>query len=455
MNNKNIAIKVENISKCYRIGLKETMQDSLVKTVGNFIVNPLKNYRTYRSLYNFDDVNPGQDNNPSDVIWAVRGVSFDVNEGEMVGVIGVNGAGKSTLLKILSKITAPTSGRVTIRGRISSLLEVGTGFHPELTGRENVYLNGTILGMRKKEIDRKYDEIVDFSGVEKFIETPVKRYSSGMKVRLAFAVAAYLEPEILIIDEVLAVGDVRFQKKCMDKMKEVGQHGRTVLFVSHNMPAVTRLCGRAILLNGGKVQDDGPSDRIVSAYMSAGKTTAGERKWDDLMESPGDDVIRLRAVRVKTEDGRVTETVDIRYPVGIEIEYDLLKPGHELLVYYHVMNEDGIEAFETIDTDPSWRKKTRPIGRYVSTAWIPGNLLSEGMYFIGPAIRTMKPEIRRVRVDDAVGFHVIDSLEGNSARVDWIGDLAGVVRPLLKWETQFFPDKHTIPEETMIGKAQI
>lgn len=453
MNNKNIAIKVENISKCYRIGLKETMQDSLFKTVGNFIANPLKNYRAYRSLYNFDDVNAVQDNNPSDVIWAVRDVSFEVREGEVVGVIGVNGAGKSTLLKILSKITVPTSGRVTIRGRISSLLEVGTGFHPELTGRENVYLNGTILGMRKKEIDRKYDEIVDFSGVEKFIETPVKRYSSGMKVRLAFAVAAYLEPEILIIDEVLAVGDVRFQKKCMDKMKEVGQHGRTVLFVSHNMPAVTRLCERTILLNGGRVQADGPSDRIVSAYMSAGKATGGERKWENLMESPGDDVIRLRSVRVKTEDGQVTETVDIRYPVGIEIEYEVLKPGHEFLVYYHVMNEDGIEAFETIETDPTWRQKTRPIGRYVSTAWIPGNLLSEGMYFIGPAIRTMKPEIRRLRVDDAVGFHVIDSLDGNSARVDYIGDLAGVVRPFLKWETQFFPDRSKVPEETMTGKA--
>lgn len=454
MNTKNSAIKVENISKCYRIGLKETMEDSFLKTIGNFIVNPLKNYRTYRSLYNFDDVHPDQDNNPSDVIWAVKDVSFEVKEGEVVGIIGVNGAGKSTLLKILSKITVPTCGRVTIHGRISSLLEVGTGFHPELTGRDNVYLNGTILGMRKKEIDRKFDEIVDFSGIEKFIDTPVKRYSSGMKVRLAFAVAAYLEPEILIIDEVLAVGDARFQKKCMDKMKEVGQHGRTVLFVSHNMPAVTRLCERTILLNGGRVQADGPSDRIVSEYMYAGKGTTGERKWDDLMESPGDEVIRLRSVRVKTEAGHVTETVDIRKPVGIEIEYDVLKPGHELLVYYHVINEGGIEAFETIETDPTWRKKPRPIGRYVSTAWIPGNLLSEGMYFIGPAIRTMKPEIRRFRVDDAVAFQVIDSLDGNSARVDYIGDLAGVVRPLLKWETQFCPYRNEVPEETMTGESK-
>ena len=269
MNDKNIAIKVEHISKCYRIGLKETKQDSLLKTISNFMINPLKNYRTYRALYNFDDVSPDQDTIPSDVIWAVKDVSFEMKEGEVVGIIGVNGAGKSTLLKILSRITVPTSGRVTIRGRVSSLLEVGTGFHPELTGRENIYLNGTILGMRKKEIDRKFDEILDFSGVEKFIDTPVKRYSSGMKVRLAFAVAAHLEPEILIIDEVLAVGDARFQKKCMDKMKDVGKHGRTVLFVSHNMQAITRLCPRTILLSDGQVLADGPSPEMVSIYLNS------------------------------------------------------------------------------------------------------------------------------------------------------------------------------------------
>ncbi|MCA9422956.1 MAG: ABC transporter ATP-binding protein, partial [Nitrospira sp.] len=249
-----LAIKVENISKCYRIGLKENMHDSLGASILHFLKNPLHNYRKYRSLYQFDDLRPDQGDNRPDVIWALRDVSFELKKGEVVGIIGINGAGKSTLLKILSKITVPTSGSVTIRGRISSLLEVGTGFHPELTGRENVYLNGTILGMRKKEIERKFDEIVDFSGVEKFIDTPVKRYSSGMKVRLAFAVAAHLEPEILVIDEVLAVGDARFQKKCLDKMKDVGQQGRTVLFVSHILPAVTRLCRRTILLNGGRVQ---------------------------------------------------------------------------------------------------------------------------------------------------------------------------------------------------------
>ena len=449
MKNNDIAIRVENISKCYRLGVKEEQADNFLATMGNFIKNPIKNYKKYRSLYHFDDFDPLGENNPPDILWALKDVSFEVREGEIVGIIGVNGAGKSTLLKILSRITVPTGGRATIQGRVSSLLEVGTGFHPELTGRENVYLNGTILGMSKKEIDRKFDQIVDFSGIEKFIDTPVKRYSSGMKVRLAFAVAAHLEPEILIIDEVLAVGDASFQKKCMDKMKDVGQQGRTVIFVSHNMPAVTRLCPRTILLNGGIVQVDDSSHRVVSAYMQAGMATKAERIWQNCETAPGDEVIRLCSVRVKTKDGQVTEAIDIKSPVGIEMEYEVFQPGYELQVYYHVIFEGGVEAFEPIDNDPIWRNKPRPVGRYVSTSWIPGNLLSEGMYFIGPTIRTKNPEIRRVRVDDAVAFQVIDSLDGNSARVDFMGNMAGVVRPLLKWETQFSPHGECVATKTM------
>ena len=453
MHDSNTAITVENISKCYRLGVKEDIHDTFGHTLLDCLKSPIKNYRKYRSLYNFDDIHPDQDNLPPDIVWALKSVSFEVKKGEVVGIIGVNGAGKSTLLKILSKITAPTGGRVTIRGRISSLLEVGTGFHPELTGRDNVYLNGTILGMRKREIDRKFDEIVDFSGIEKFIDTPVKRYSSGMKVRLAFAVAAHLEPEILLIDEVLAVGDASFQKKCMDKMKDVGQQGRTVLFVSHNMQAVTRLCPRTILLNGGRVQTDDSSHRVVSAYMQAMVATNGERVWHDCGTAPGDEIIRLRSVRVKTKEGQVTDVIDIKSPVGIEMEYEVLQPGYELLVYYHVIFESGVEAFESNDNDPMWRKKPRPVGRYVSTSWIPGNLLSEGMYFIGPAIRTRNPEIRRVRVDDAVAFQVIESLDENSARVD-MSKLAGVVRPLLKWGTQYKVKGDQVLEETIAAEKK-
>jgi lipopolysaccharide transport system ATP-binding protein len=440
MNNKNIAIKVEHISKCYRIGMKETIQDTFFKTISNFIKNPLKNYRTYRSLYTFDDVNPDQDTDPSDVIWAVRDVSFEVQEGEIVGIIGINGAGKSTLLKILSKITVPTNGQVTIRGKISSLLEVGTGFHPELTGRENVYLNGTILGMRKTEIDRKFDEIVDFSGVEKFIETPVKRYSSGMKVRLAFAVAAYLEPEILIIDEVLAVGDVRFQKKCLDKMKEVSQQGRTVLFVSHNMPAVTRMCTRTILLNEGRVVADGPSSEVVGVYLNFNSSSQAERKWPDLTKAPGDEVVRLCAARIRTEEGQVKESFDTKKPIGIEVEYEILQPDHVFILYFHVLNQQGIEAFTPFDNDPSWKGKGRSTGRYISTTWIPARFLAEGMFYIGIGIATLYPTVPRIRVKDAIAFQAVDAITDDSAMDDYHGKFnGGVVRPFLKWETKFVP----------------
>jgi len=438
MSNIHTAIVVENLSKCYRIGLKEEMHDSLAKSLFSFIKSPLHNYRKYRSLYRFNE--DQTDSMSSDIIWALKNISFEVSEGEIVGIIGMNGAGKSTLLKILSRITHPTGGRAEIRGRVSSLLEVGTGFHPELTGRENVYLNGTILGMRKKELDLKFDEIVDFSGIENFIDTPVKRYSSGMKVRLAFSVAAHLEPEILIIDEVLAVGDSKFQKKCLDKMENVSQKGRTVLFVSHNMQAVTRLCSRTILLGNGQMMADGPSNKIVSIYMDSAKGTRAEQKWSDLTKAPGDDVARLCAVRVRSEDGLISDAVDIRKPVRIEMEYELLQPDYKLFTYFHLFNEDGLRIFESVDTDPSWRGRKRPKGRYISTAWIPGNLLSEGTMYIAPCLRTLDPEIKRFRVNDAVAFQVIDSLDGNSARVDCVYNLGGVVRPLLKWETQFRPN---------------
>lgn len=443
MGNESKAIRVENISKCYRIGLKDNMHDTLAKTVFKVIKSPLDNYRRYRSLYKFDDLNPDSDEMRSDVIWALRDISFEVRAGEVIGIIGLNGSGKSTLLKILSKITDPTRGRAEIDGKLSSLLEVGTGFHPELTGRENIYLNGSILGMKKKEIDKKFDEIVDFSGVEKFVDTPVKRYSSGMRVRLAFAVAAHLEPDIVLIDEVLAVGDIQFQKKCLNKMQDIGQQGRTVLFVSHNMQAVTRLCPRTILLNNGRLVEDGPSYNVVSAYMGTDKSTRAIREWNNPAEAPGDEVVKLWAVRVQTEEGLVSEAMDIRKPVYVELEYEVLQPNYIFLVYYHLMNSDGLELFETIENDISWMDRPRPVGRYISTSCIPGNLLSEGILYISPAIRTLNPEIRRVRVNDAVAFHVIDSVDGDSARGSYMSNLGGVVRPLLKWETHFTEQMET------------
>ena len=354
-----------------------------------------------------------------------------------MGIIGPNGAGKSTLLKILSRITPPTTGSVEIRGKVSSLLEVGTGFHPELTGRENVYLNGTILGMRKKEVDQKFDDIVEFSGVEKFLDTPVKRYSSGMRVRLAFAVAAHLEPDILIIDEVLAVGDAAFQKKCLNKMQDVGKEGRTVLFVSHSMPAITRMCERAIMIDKGTVLLDGSAHEVVSAYLKGDRGDTAHREWPDLNDAPGGEFVRLRAVRVRTEQGAISDVIDIRQPVGIEIEYDVLKPGRTVLPTFALWNEEGVNVCVAVDVDPDWRKRLRPPGRYISTGWIPGNFLSEGMLYVNVTIWAHEPiRNKEFYIADAVAFQVVDNQEGDSARGDFVGDLAGTTRPLLEWTTQ-------------------
>jgi lipopolysaccharide transport system ATP-binding protein len=399
----------------------------------------MKNYRKFRSLYKFDDedLNHVKDkNNASDVIWAIRDLSFKVEEGEVIGIIGANGAGKSTLLKILSRITGPTRGCAEINGKISSLLEVGTGFHQELTGRENIYLNGTILGMTKRDIDEKFDAIVDFSGIEKYIDTPVKRYSSGMKVRLAFSVAAHLEPDILLIDEVLAVGDFDFQKKCLNKMEDVGQQGRTVLFVSHNMQLITRLCSRAILLEKGRLRDDGPADKIVASYLTAGMVIPSERTWEIKEEAPGGSIARLLAVRVKNKNGQVHHSFDIRKPIGIEMEYEVFKSGYRWMPHYNIFNEEGGWVFTTIDTDPKWRG-LRPAGKYKATAWIPGNFLNEGLLYVQSSLFTLEPRTTQFHPRDVVSFQVIDSNEGDSARGDWAGHLRGAVRPLLKWTNQY------------------
>ncbi len=327
---------------------------------------------------------------------------------------------------------------------MASLLEVGTGFHAELTGRENIYLNGTILGMTRKEVDSKFHEIVAFAEVERFIDTPVKHYSSGMYVRLAFAVAAHLEPEILLVDEVLAVGDASFQRKCLNKMEAVGEQGRTVFFVSHNMPAITRLCARTILLDEGKVLGDGPSHQVVSAYLASGLGTTAARDWPDANNSPGNDIVRLRAVRVREETGRISAAIDIRRPVAVEIDFQVLKSGHILVPNFHFFNEEGLCVFIAGDHDPVWFRRPRPVGRYVSTAWIPGNFLAEGSVIVNVAVSTMDPVTVHFTERDAVAFQVIDSLDGDSARGDYAGPLPGIVRPLLKWETRFVPSGNTL-----------
>jgi lipopolysaccharide transport system ATP-binding protein len=368
-------------------------------------------------------------------IWALRDVSFEVAEGEVLGVIGKNGAGKSTLLKILTRITTPTAGRAEIRGRVGSLLEVGTGFSGELTGRENIFLNGAVLGMTRREIARKYDDIVEFSGVEQFIDTPVKRYSSGMYVRLAFSVAAHLEPEILLIDEVLAVGDAEFQRRCLGRMEAYGASGRTVLFVSHNMPAVARLCDRVILLRRGQIEQVGPASEVVAHYLQNEAGSASEQSWPDLAEAPGNDLVKLRAVRVVGEDGGVVDTTDVRRSVGIEITFDVLRYGDPVFPKIKLVDSQGDVAFNALDTRERWNEPSAP-GEYVSTAWMPGNLLSEGLYSVDVNVCSLGgPKLTpHVSADEVVSFHVHDPAEGDSARGRYTGSLRGVVRPLLEWE---------------------
>jgi lipopolysaccharide transport system ATP-binding protein len=424
---ENPIIQVKHLSKKYRIGMDRSYK-TFSESVINLLKSPLKTIKNIRKH--------------NDIFWALKDINFEVNRGEILGIIGRNGSGKTTILKILSRITHPTEGEIILRGRVGSLLEVGTGFHPELTGRENIYFNGAILGMKKQEIENKFDEIVEFSGVKKFLDTPLKRYSSGMQVRLAFSVAAHLEPEILLVDEVLAVGDIEFQKKCLGKMSEVASEGRTVLFVSHNMSAITRLCPRTILLNEGHILQDGPSHQVVNEYLHSDIGATSMRKWTDLSKSPGNDIVRLRAVYVCTKDGKIVEAVDIRKTVGIKIEYEVLKPGYVLVPNYYFFNEEGVNIFIAGDQGRLWRRKTRPIGYYASTVWIPGNFLSEGSVIVGAAISThVTPPIVHFFERDAVAFQVIDTLEGDSARGDYGGHMPGVVRPLLRWTTEFTPNE--------------
>ncbi len=417
-----LAVRVEQLSKCYRLGATHAQDGSLAGTLS-------------QGLRRLMGRRPAVVGPAGNTLWALRDVSFEIKKGEVFGVIGTNGSGKSTLLKILSRVTEPTKGRAVIHGRFCGLLEVGTGFHPELTGRDNVFMSGAILGMKRQEIARKFDEIVAFAEVEQFIDTPVKHYSSGMYVRLGFSVLAHMDPDILIVDEVLAVGDVRFQKKCMGKMEDVGQHGRTVILVSHDMPAITRMCSRAILLNKGEVVQAGAAHDVVNHYLHAGHIQPSI-EWPDPAQAPGNEVVRLRAVRVKTEAGRVADVVDIRNPIGVEIEYDILKPGHAIVAQFGFNTEEDVIAFIANDRDPAWYRRHRPVGRYISTAWLPGNFLSEGTMIVGGGLFSEDPWHEHCDVPRAVGFRVVDPGTGDTARGDVTGRWEGVVRPLLRWVTE-------------------
>ena len=417
-----IAIQVNKLSKRYRIGKPagdQNRRNAILKAISmpfNYLISSLR------------------EPSPDEIIWALKDISFSVKQADTIGIVGRNGAGKSTLLKILSRITEPTSGQVLLNGRVGSLLEVGTGFHPELTGRENVYLSGAIMGMKRAEIDRKFDEIVAFSEIEKFIDTPVKRYSSGMYVRLAFGVAAHLEPEILLVDEVLAVGDAAFQKKCLGKMGDVSKEGRTVLFVSHNMVAVQSLCSRAVWINNGQVVEEGPTNQVVSSYLHTSYTSSTERVWDEKSTAPGNDKVRLHRVRVFPKDGSSSDTIAMQSPLDIEVEFWNLVPDARLHVTLHVCTEQQVVAFSTCNSqmDMAWRDRPYPAGLFRTVCHIPGNFLNSGTYRVLLLVVENSDTVI-YQHEDLVSFEVQD-VETRPGH--WFGKEPGAVQPWLQWNTE-------------------
>lgn len=414
-------IKVENVSKRFMISHESkerytSLRDQITQGVKGVFRSGNKNKQTQQEEF-----------------WALRDLNFEIKRGDRVGIIGRNGAGKSTLLKILSRITEPSSGRIEINGRVASLLEVGTGFHPELSGRENIFLNGAILGMSRSEIRSKFDEIVSFAEVEKFLDTPVKRYSSGMYVRLAFAVAAHLEPEILIVDEVLAVGDAQFQNKCLGKMEDVSRNeGRTVLFVSHQLDAISRLCTDVLYLKAGEVDSIGGAQEIIHKYLYSDSYVSSSRSWN-ITSAPGSDVVRLLRVNVIDENKKNESRFDIRSRVGIQIHYRVLEDDSLFTHGFNLYDEKGLHILSSHDVNFAKTGRRIKRGDYVATVWIPGNFLSEMNYICSVAIMSYDPFIIHFHELDAVSFSVFDTLDGTTARGVYGGEFPGLIRPILEW----------------------
>lgn len=365
--------------------------------------------------------------------WALENIGFEVQQGDKLGIIGKNGAGKSTLLKLLSRITEPTSGSIKLRGRVSSLLEVGTGFHPELTGRENIFLNGVILGMSRQEIRRKFDEIVDFAGVSDFLDTQVKYYSSGMYMRLAFSVAAHLEPEILIIDEVLAVGDAEFQKKCLGKMQDISKSGRTVIFVSHSMQTVTSLCNRCILLEKGKIRYHGTPSEVIVDYLRGDQAGSKRIEFGGLDNRVGDEYVELLYGEVVDEEGNACIEVSIRNPTVIRMGFRILNRSTIRYVpNFHFTVPGGVNAFVSIMEELT---ELSP-GDYQVSCEIPGDFLNEGTYFVSLAMSSFNVGLTIHFMESAaITFNVKDSMEGSVGRLSgYANSMPGVLRPRLPWK---------------------
>jgi len=413
------SIRVSHLGKQYRIGV------------------PLIKYRTLRESISegFSRERRRLLSRHGEYIWALQDVSFEVKRGQVLGIVGRNGAGKSTLLKILSRVTEPTQGEVEIHGRVGSLLEVGTGFHPELTGRENIFLNGAILGMKQSETERKFDEIVSFAEVEKFIDTPVKRYSSGMYLRLAFAVAAHLEPEILVVDEVLAVGDAEFQRKCLGKMSDVAREGRTVLFVSHNMSAILRLTEETLVIDNGHLILRAPTAEAVDFYLSHGVTGGGQHTWQDEDIPNSSHPFHPIAIRIRNSTGKVVDTVRSVDSFTVEVEYKLKSAITGLRVGVYLTSARGEFIFTSFDTDDPQKFELysqRPAGHYLSHCVVPAQLLNEGRFVIGMNASSYK--IKRYFQDEQALLFNVDS--SGAAGMHWPEKRLGLIRPLLNWKIE-------------------
>lgn len=416
------AICVEGLSKRYQVGTRRRSSETLLGQLA-------------ARLRELRGDGPAEDAQAQ--FWALRDVNFELKEGEVLGIIGHNGSGKSTLLKILARITEPTAGRALVRGRMASLLEVGTGFHPDLSGRDNVHMNAAILGMSRHDIARRFDEIVEFSGVERFIDTPIKRYSSGMKVRLAFSVAAHLDPDVLLVDEVLAVGDAAFQKKCLNRIEQVSAEGRTVLFVSHHLTTVARLCKRAIVLSGGTLGYDGHALDAIRVYTEALSGVRTARHWSAEGKSPpGDGVARLLSVELLDGDKPAHGPINVHHRIGVRIRYEILKDQHAIMPSVHVFDAGSDWVFAAVDADAASYDRPRARGCYETTAHIPENLMNEGFFSIAIGLATPEPHQSHCWVTDCVGFTIFDPMVGDSARGGFAGDFPGPVRPILQWQTR-------------------
>jgi len=425
-------IRTEGLGKRYRIGAALARPRSFREAIARTATAP------FRNLARLSHAEGAWGSRSSEeLVWALRDLSIQVRHGEVLGVIGRNGSGKSTLLKLLSRITNPTTGYAEIRGRVGSLLEVGTGFHPELTGRDNVYLNGSILGLDRASIARRFDEIVAFAEVERFIDTPVKRYSSGMYLRLAFAVAAHLEPEILLVDEVLAVGDASFQRKCLGRMGRAAEEGRTVLFVSHNMTAVQGLCSRAIWLSAGELREEGAPGAVVSRYLQDAAATLPSQFWPDAATAPGNDRVRLRSARAESAGGEPTEPITTRTPIRLQFEYWNLREGAQLSLTLHLANEDDVHVFSAGPPGGAqWQGRALPRGLFRDSCLIPGDLLNDGLHRVELLLVDRDTELVH-RERDVLVFEVRDSPD---LRGSWFGKWKGAVRPVLDWTTERLED---------------